>query len=103
MAEPRAVPPAHSRSETSGWLEQRAIQIAEVMVPQVPDRQPQVLFRDGAEDLGRGPLVFGLLRPKQDPAAPHTILGASDREANDDTLSFKSYGGKIVDDGFAYG
>ncbi len=84
-------------------LEQRAVQIAEVMVPQVPDRQPQVLFRDGAEDLGRGPFVFGLFRPKQDPAAPHTILGASYREANDDTLSFKSYGGKIVDDGFAYG
>jgi hypothetical protein len=84
-------------------LEQRAVQIAEVMVPQVPDRQPQVLFRDRAKDLGRGPLVFGLLRPEQDPAAPHTVLGASDREANDDTLSFKSYGGKIVDDGFAYG
>jgi len=84
-------------------LEQRAVQIAEVMVAQVPDRQPEVLLRDRTEDLGRGPLVFGLLRPKQDPAAPHTILGASDREANDDTLSFKSYGGKIVDDGFAYG
>ncbi|HEY7685314.1 MAG TPA: hypothetical protein VH833_04320 [Gemmatimonadales bacterium] len=84
-------------------LEQGAVQIAEVMVPQVPDRQPQVLFRDGAEDLGRGPLVFGLLRPKQNPAAPYPILGASYREANDDTLSFKSYGGKVVDDGFAYG
>ena len=79
-------------------LEQRAVQIAEVMVPQVPDREPQVLLRDGAEDFGRGPLVFGLLRAKQYPAAPHPVLGAPYREANDDTLSFKSYGGKIVDD-----
>jgi hypothetical protein len=79
-------------------LEQRAVQIAEVMVPQVPDRQPEVLLRDGAEDLGRGPLVFGVLGAEQDPAAPDTVLGASYREANDDTLSFKPYGGKIVDD-----
>ena len=79
-------------------LEQRAVQIAEVMVAQVPDRQPEVLLRDRTEDLGRSPLVFGVLGAKQDPAAPHTVLGASHREANDDTLSFKTNGGKIVDD-----
>ena len=79
-------------------LEQRSVQIAEMMVPQVPDRQPEVLLRDGAEDFGRGPLVFGVLSAEQDPAAPDTVLGASHREANDDTLSFKTDGGEIVDD-----
>jgi hypothetical protein len=69
-----------------------------MVVPQVPDRQPEVLLRDGAEDFGRGSLVFGLLGAEQDPAAPHPILGASYRETNDDTLSFKTYGGEIVDD-----
>jgi hypothetical protein len=42
--------------------------------------------------------VFGVLGAEQDPAAPDAILGASHREANDDTLSFKPNGGKIVDD-----
>jgi len=84
-------------------LEQRAVQIAQVVVAQVPDRQPEVLLRNRAEDFGRGPLVFGVLRAEQDPAAPDTVLGASHREANDDTLSFKTDRGEIVDDRFAYG
>ena len=42
--------------------------------------------------------MFSVLSAEQDPAAPDAVLGASYREANDDTLSLKPYGGEIVDD-----
>lgn len=73
-----------------------------MVVPQVAHGQPQVLLGDGAEDLGRGALVFGLLGAKMNPPAPHPVVGTTQGEPNGDTLSFESNGGKIVNDGFAY-
>lgn len=73
------------------------------MIAEIADRQPQVLLRRRAENLGRSALVLGILRPKQNPSAPDTIIGAPDRQTNGDTLSFESYGGKIVNDCFARG
>lgn len=73
-----------------------------MVVPQVAHGQPQVLLGDSAENLGRGPLVFGLLGAKMNPPAPHPIVGTTQGEPNGDTLSFESNGGEIVNDGFAY-
>jgi hypothetical protein len=73
-----------------------------MVVPEVPHGQPQVLLGNRAEDLGRGALVLGLLGAEMDPPAPYPILGAPQGEANGDTLSFESNGGKIVNDCFAY-
>jgi len=56
--------------------EEGAIQVAEVMVPQVADREPQVLLGIGAKDLGRSALVFRLFGAEMNPATPHPILGA---------------------------
>lgn len=88
--------------EPTAALEQRTIEIAQVVVTQVANGEPQVLLGDRAEDLGRGALVLGLLGAEMDPAAPHPIVGTPQGEPNSDTLSFEFDGGKIVNDGFAY-
>jgi len=73
-----------------------------MVVPQVAHGEPQLLLGVGAEDLGGGTLVLGLLGAKVNPAAPHPILGAPNGEPNGDTLAFKANGGKIVNDCFSY-
>jgi hypothetical protein len=73
-----------------------------MVVPQVADREPQVLLGIGAKDLGRGALVLRLFSAEMNPATPHAILGAPQCEPNGDTLTFESNGGEIVDDCFAY-
>src|SRR5207247_10908845 len=81
-------------------LEQRAVKIAEVMIPQVAHRLPQVRLRRGAEDLRGGALRLGVRRAEQDPPAPDSVLGPAYLEANGDELSVESNGGKVVDDRF---
>src|SRR5437762_2224857 len=81
-------------------LEQRPVEIAEVMIPQVAHRLPQVRLRRGAEDLRGGALRLGVRRAEQDPPAPHSVLGPAYLEANGDELSVESNGGKVVDDRF---
>lgn len=73
-----------------------------MMVPQIAHREPEILLGVGAENLGRGALVLGLLGAEMNSPAPHPILGAPDREPNGDTLSFESNGEEIVNDCFAY-
>src|SRR5437667_181978 len=81
-------------------LEQRPVEIAEVMIPQVAHRLPQVRLRRGAEDLRGGALRLGVRRAEQDPPAPDSVLGPAYLEANGDELSVESNGGKVVDDRF---
>src|SRR5213083_646673 len=81
-------------------LEQRAVEIAEVMIPQVAHRLPQVRLRRGTEDLRGGALRLGVRRAEQDPPAPDSVLGPAYLEANGDELSVESDGGKVVDDRF---
>src|SRR2546426_4988383 len=75
-------------------LEQRAVEIAEVMIPQVAHRLPQVRLRRGAENLRGGALRLGVRRAEQDPPAPDSVLGPAYPEANGDELSVDSEGGK---------
>src|SRR5207302_5301296 len=77
---------------------QRAVQIAQVVVPQVADRLPQVLLRRGAEDLGGGALSLGVRRAEQHAPAPDPVLGAAHQETYGDELSVESNGGKVMDD-----
>ena len=70
------------------------------MISQVADGEPQVLLRSRAEDLGRGPLVLGLLGPEQNAPPPRSVFGVPQGEPNKDTLSFESNGGEIVNDCF---
>jgi hypothetical protein len=69
------------------------------MIPQVSYRLPEIGFVRGAEDLRRGAFVLGIRRPEMDTPPPRAILGPADREADDDTLPFEFYGGKIMNDG----
>src|SRR5438445_4595703 len=79
-------------------LEQGPIQIAQVMVAQVPYPLPQVRLRRGAEDLGRRPLRLGVRRPEQDPTPPHAVLAAAHLEANGDALSVEANGEEVLAD-----
>jgi hypothetical protein len=97
------VPPTHVRARTPITLEQRTVQVAEVVVSEVADREPQVLLGEGAEDLGRRTLELGLFQPEQDPAAPGTVLGVTQHETDGDTLTIKADRGKIVNDSFVRG
>src|SRR5205814_6764318 len=97
----QVVPELADRVRGVDHLEQRPIQIAQVMVAQVAYRLPQVRLRRGAEDLGRRPLSLGVRRPEQDPAPPHTVLAAAYLEANGDELSVEANGGEVVDDSVA--
>ncbi|HWZ29445.1 MAG TPA: hypothetical protein VNX15_12830, partial [Gemmatimonadales bacterium] len=81
-------------------LEQRAVEVPQVMIPQVPHRLPEIRFIGGAEDLRRGPLVLGVRGAEQDAPAPSPVFGPADRETDSDTLPFEFYGGKIVNDGW---
>jgi hypothetical protein len=83
-------------------LEQGAIQVAEMVLPQIPNREPEVGLGNRAEDFGRGALGFRVFGAEQDPAAPHPIVGPPHLEAHGDTLPFEPYGGKIVNDCFSY-
>ena len=71
-----------------------------MVVPEVPDRLPEILFGGSAEDFGRRPFGFGVFRPKQDAAAPDAVLGAAQGESNGDFLSVETQGGQVVDDRF---
>src|SRR5256712_496336 len=81
-------------------LKQRAVEIAQMVIPQVPHRLPQVRLLRGAEDLRGGALRLRVRRPEQHPPAPDPVLGAAYLEANGDELSVESDGGKVVDDRF---
>src|SRR2546426_7914539 len=81
-------------------LKQRAVEIAKMLIPQVPHRLPQLRLRRGAEDLRGGALRLGVRRAEQHPPAPDPVLGAAYLEANGDELSVESDGGKVVDDRF---
>src|SRR6266550_1598253 len=70
------------------------------MIPQVAYRLPQVRFRRGAEDLGRGALRLGVRRAEQHPPAPDPVFRPAYLEANGDELSVESNGGEVVDDRF---
>ena len=80
-------------------LEQGAVQVPQVMIPQVPYRLPEIGFGGGAEDLGRRALVLGIRRPEMDTPPPRPVVGPADRETDSDTLPFESYGGEIMNDG----
>src|ERR1051325_8397342 len=92
------VPELADRVRGVGHLEQRPIQIAQVMVAQVADGLPQIRLRRGAEDLGRRALRLGVRRPEQDPAPPHAVVAAAYLETNGDELSVEANGGEVVDD-----
>jgi len=100
MTEPRTVQPAHERSGSPITLEQGAVEIAEVMIPEVANGKPEVLLGERTEDLRRGPLVFGVFQPEQDATAPGPVLRMTEHEAYGDTLAFEPNGGEIVDDCF---
>jgi hypothetical protein len=100
MTEPRTVQPAHDRSGSPITLEQRAVEIAEVMIPEVTNGKPEVLLGERTEDLRRGPLMFGVFQPEQDATAPSPVLRMTKHEAYGDTLAFEPNGGEIVDDCF---
>jgi len=88
--------------EAAQDLQERAVKITQMVVAEIPNGKPQVLFGGGAEDLGGSALVLGLFRPEQDAPAPCTVLGVPQGEPNEDTLSFKPYGGEIVNDCFVW-
>jgi hypothetical protein len=73
-----------------------------VVVPQIADGKPQVLFGSRAEDLRGGPLVLGLFGPEQDAAPPGPVFGVPQGEPDEDTLSFESNGREIVNDCFVW-
>ena len=81
-------------------LEQGAVQVAEMVVAEVADGEPEVLLGQGAEDLRRGPLVLGVFEAEQDAAAPRPVLGMTQHETDGDTLAFKANRGEIVNDSF---
>jgi hypothetical protein len=81
-------------------LEQGAVQIAEMMVAEIADGEPQVLLGKGAKDLRRGPLVLGVFETEQNATAPRPVLGMTQHETDGDTLAFKADGGEIVNDCF---
>ena len=71
-----------------------------MVVPEVPDRLPEILLGGGAEDFRRRPFGFGVFRPEQNAAAPNAVLGAAQGESNGDFLSVEAQGGQVVDDRF---
>ena len=71
-----------------------------MVIPQIADREPQVLLGCGAEDLRGGALVLGLFGPEQDTPPPGPVFGMPQGEPDEDTLSFESNGGEIVNDSF---
>ena len=83
-------------------LEQRSIQVSEVVIPQIADREPQVLLGGRAEDLRRGALVLGLFGPEQDAPPPSPIFGMPQSQPDEDTLAFESNSGEIVYDCFVW-
>src|SRR5688572_15317032 len=68
------------------------------MVPQVPDRLPQVRLRRGTEDFRGRPLTLCILRPEQDAPPVAAIVGATNGETNSDGLTVELDGGQIVQD-----
>jgi hypothetical protein len=91
------MPPAHDRTWPSITLEQGAVQIAEMVIAEVANGEPEVLLGKGAEDLRRRPLVLGVFETEQDATAPRPILRMTEHETDGDTLAFKADGGEIVD------
>lgn len=71
-----------------------------MVVSQIAHGEPEILLREGAEDLRRGALVLGVFEAEQDAAAPRPILRVAEHETYGDTLAFKADGGEIVDDCF---
>jgi hypothetical protein len=71
-----------------------------MVIAQVANGEPDVLLRKGTEDLGRGPLVLGVLQTEKNPAAPRSVLGVTKQETDGDTLAFKADRGEIVNDCF---
>lgn len=70
------------------------------MIPKIADGEPEVLLGERAEDLRGGPLVFGVFQTEKNATPPGPVLRMAEQEPNGDTLAFKAYGGKIVDDCF---
>lgn len=98
--EPCTVPPAHERAEPPITSKQGAVQIAEVMIPKIADGEPEVLLGERAEDFRSGPLVLGVFQTEKNATPPSPVLRMAEQEPNGDTLAFKAYGGKIMDDCF---
>ena len=73
-----------------------------MVVSQIADGEPQVLLGSRAEDLRRGALVLGLFGPEQNTPPPRPVFGMPQGEPNEDTLSFESNGGEIVNDCFVW-
>src|SRR6266545_4442881 len=100
-------------SRTAGWTchaatappdrgrpasEKGAVQVAQVMIPQVPHRLPQIRLGGRAEDLRRGPLRLRALGAEQDATPPDGVFGAAHREANVYRLSVEANRRQVVDD-----
>lgn len=83
-------------------LEQRSIQVSQVVIPQIADREPQVLLGRRAEDLRCGALVLGLFCPEQNAPPPGPIFGMPQSQPDEDTLAFESNRGEIVYDCFVW-
>ena len=71
-----------------------------MVVAQIADGEPEVLFGRGAEDLGRDPLAFTALVEEMQPGAPDAVFGPAHREADADKDAFEAYRGQIVKLGF---
>ena len=80
-------------------LEQGAVEVPQVMIPQVPHRLPEIRLAHGAENLSRGAFVLSVLGPEENPTPPGAILRPPDGETDGDTLPFELYGGEIMNDG----
>lgn len=70
------------------------------MIPKIADGEPEVLLGERAEDFRGGPLVLGVFQTEKNATPPSPVLRMAEQEPNGDTLAFKAYGGKIVDDCF---
>ena len=74
-----------------------------MVIPQITHREPEVLLGVCAEDLRGSALVLGFFCPEQDAPPPGPVFGVPQGEPDEDTLSFESNGGEIVNDCFVWG
>jgi len=77
--------------------QQRAVQVPQVVIPQVAHRLPQILLRP-AQKISRWSAPFRSLGAEHDAAAPDTVFGAAQRESDFYGLSVKANRRQVVDD-----
>ena len=82
-------------------LEQRAVEIPQVVLAEITYGLPQVLVTRGAEDFGCAALELGIGGAKEHACAPNGIGRLPHGETNEDLLTVEPDGGEVVNDCFA--